>query len=90
MNNLGGQRLGDLFKTLPLKAICEPRNDHGRYFINLIVMVQIEINRVRVIVVNATFNNISVISWPSVIGGGNRSTWRKLPTCRKSLTNVIT
>ena len=62
MNNLGGQRLGDLFKILPLKAICEPRNDHGRYFINLIVMVQIEINRVRVIVVNATFNNISVIN----------------------------
>jgi len=26
---------------------------------------------------NATFNNISVI------GGGNRRTWRKSPTCRK-------
>ena len=25
----------------------------------------------------------------SVIGGGNRRTWRKLPTCRKSLTNFI-
>jgi hypothetical protein len=24
------------------------------------------------------------------IGGGNRSTQRKPPTCRKSLTNVIT
>ena len=23
-------------------------------------------------------------------GGGNRSTWRKPPTCRKSLTNFIT
>ena len=26
----------------------------------------------------------------SVIGGGNRSTWRKPPTCRKSLTILIT
>ena len=24
------------------------------------------------------------------VGGGNRSTWRKPPTCRKSLTNFIT
>jgi len=24
------------------------------------------------------------------IGGGNGSTWRKTPTCRKSLTNFIT
>ena len=39
-------------------------------------------------VLNATFNNISVILWWSVlIGGGNRSTQRKPPTCRKSLTN---
>ena len=29
-------------------------------------------------VFNATFNNISVISWQSVLfGGGNRSVWRK-------------
>ena len=40
---------------------------------------------------NATFNNISVI-WVSVsfIGGVNRSTLRKSPPCRKSLTNLIT
>jgi len=34
-------------------------------------------------VLNATFNNISVISWRSVlcfIGGGSRSTRRKPPT----------
>jgi hypothetical protein len=37
---------------------------------------------------NATFNNISVISWGiSFIGGGPR---RKPPTCCKSLTNFIT
>jgi hypothetical protein len=24
------------------------------------------------------------------IGGGNQSTWKKLPTCCKSLTNFIT
>ena len=38
--------------------------------------------RVRVMVFNVTFNNISVISWWSVfIGGGNRSTQRKQQTC---------
>jgi len=36
------------------------------------------------LVFNATFNIISAISWRSVcIGGGNRSTRRKPPTCRK-------
>ena len=44
----------------------------------------------RVMAFNATFNNISVISWQSVLLlGGNRSTRRKPPTCRKSLTNFI-
>ena len=39
-------------------------------------------------VFNTTFNNISVMLWRSVfIGGGNRRTRRKPPTCRKSLTN---
>jgi len=42
-------------------------------------------------VFNATFNNISVISWQSVILVEEiGSTWRKLLTCRKSLTNFIT
>ena len=40
------------------------------------------------IVFNATFNNISVVA-VSFIGGVNRSTRRKPPTCRKS-TNFIT
>ena len=41
-------------------------------------------------VFNTTFNNISVISWQaSFIGGGNWSTMRKPPTCRKSLANLI-
>jgi hypothetical protein len=39
-------------------------------------------------VFNASFNNISVILWRSVIGGGNRSTERKPPTCHKSLTKL--
>ena len=47
--------------------------------------------RVRVVEFNATFNNISVISWDSVlIGGGNRTSQRKPPTYCKSLTNFIT
>ena len=43
-------------------------------------------------VINATFNIISVIYIMAVsfIGGGNRSTRRKSPTCRKSQTNFIT
>jgi len=42
-------------------------------------------------VLKTTFNNISVISWRSIlIGGGNRSTRRKPPICHKSLTNFIT
>ena len=40
---------------------------------------------------NATFNNSSVyIVAVSIIDGGNRRTRRKIPTCRKSLTNFIT
>ena len=35
-------------------------------------------------VFNATFNNISAISWQSFIVGGNRSTPRKPSTCNKS------
>jgi hypothetical protein len=46
---------------------------------------------VMVVVFNTTFNNISDMSWQSVFnGGGNRSTWRKLLTCHKSVTNYIT
>jgi hypothetical protein len=45
---------------------------------------KITIQRVRFMVLNATFNNIAVIHCivaVSFIGGGNRSTWRKPPTC---------
>jgi len=43
-------------------------------------------------VFNATFKNISAISDMAVsfIGGGNQSTRRKPPTCRKSLINFTT
>jgi len=42
-------------------------------------------------VFNATFNSyFSYIVAVSFIGGGNRSTRRKPPTCCKSLTNFIT
>ena len=46
--------------------------------------------RVKFMVFNTTFNNISAIVEVNVIGGGNRSTRRQLATCRKSLTNFIT
>ena len=46
-----------------------------------------------VLVFNGTFTKyifcISVISWASFIGGGNRSTRRKPLTCRKSMTNIM-
>jgi len=35
------------------------------------------------------FNVFSYIVAVNFIGGRNRSTWRKPPTCRKSLTNFI-
>ena len=57
--------------------------NYRRYLLVIMVMV--------VLVFNATFNNISVISWWSVLlVEQNRSTRRKLSTCRKSLTNFIT
>jgi hypothetical protein len=37
--------------------------------------------RVRVLVFNVTFNNISAISWRSVLLGGNGNNLRKPPTC---------
>jgi len=41
-------------------------------------------------VLNATFNNISVISWRSFLLVEDQSTQRKPPTCHKSLPNFIT
>jgi hypothetical protein len=41
-------------------------------------------------VFNATFNNISVISWWTVLLVEETLTQRKPPTCHKSLTNFIT
>ena len=44
----------------------------------------------RFMVFNTTFNNILVISQAvNFIGGGNRNTWRKPLTYRKSLTNLL-
>ena len=57
--------------------------NYRRYLLLIMVMVAM--------VFNATFNNISVISWWSVLlVEQNRSTRRKLSTYRKSLTNFIT
>ena len=43
-----------------------------------------------ILVLNTTFNNISVILWRFYIGGGNRSTRKTPQTFRKSLINFIT
>ena len=45
---------------------------------------------VRVMVFNATFNNISVISWWSVLLVEETGVHGENQTCRKSLTNFIT
>ena len=42
-----------------------------------------------VMVIHTTFSNIYIVA-ASFIGRGNRSTQRKLPTCCKSLTHLIT
>jgi hypothetical protein len=40
-------------------------------------------------VLNVNFNNISVISWRCfIVGGWNRSTRRRPPSCHKSLTTT--
>ena len=47
-------------------------------------------DRVRVMVFNATFNNISVISWKSVLLVEENGVYlEKPPTCCKSLTHFI-
>ena len=43
-----------------------------------------------VMVFKATFNNISVVSWQSILMVEETSTQRKPPTCRQSLINFIT
>ena len=49
------------------------------------------LRRREVMVFNATFNNISVMSWWSVLlVVGKRNTQRKPPNCRKWLTSFIT
>ena len=50
------------------------------------------VSGVKVMVFNVTFNNISAMSWGTVllVPGRNRSTRGIPPTCRKSLTNFIT
>ena len=61
------------------------------FYMLIIVTVVDDCLFVCLMVFNTTFNNISVISWRSVLfHGGNRRTQRKPPTCRKSLTNLIT
>jgi hypothetical protein len=54
------------------------------------VWVRVKVFWVRFKVFYATFNNISAISWRSVLFMEEASTRRKPPTCRKSLTNFIT
>ena len=69
----------DLFFTIHTNIYISPKIKTDKHLI-----------LIRVRVFNITFNNISVISWQSFIGGGKRSTQKKSLTCHKSLTNFIT
>jgi hypothetical protein len=60
------------------------------YVLNEGILVPL-LQYVCLMVYNATFNNISVVSWWSVLLGEETRGPRKKPlTCRKSLTNFIT
>ena len=54
----------------------------------IFILLHVFTFRVRVMVLDATFKNISVISWRSaLLMEESVGTLRKPPTCRKSLTN---
>jgi len=59
---------------------------HYFTFISESLVTCIEGGSVRVMVFNVTFSYIVIVS---LIGGGNRCTRRKPPTCCKSLTNQL-
>jgi hypothetical protein len=64
-----------------------PNNVNIVYLLGVDYISSVSRDRDRVMVFNATFDNISDISWEvNFIGEGNQSTRRKPPTCRKSLT----
>ena len=66
-------------------------NNSGSYVKCVITSRQLLRLKVSVIVYNASFNIMSIISWRSaLIGGWNRMTRGKPLSCRKSLTNFIT
>ena len=62
-----------------------------QYFLFYVDLCELLLSLFKVMVYNTSFNNISVILWRSVffLCGGNRSTRRKPPTCRKSLTKLF-
>ena len=85
--------LNDAEATIPNEFVTIRKQDHTWLTNDTRKLIRKK-NMVIVVVFNATFNTISSIYHDMVevsfIGGGNRSTWRKPPTYRKSLTNFIT
>ena len=72
--------------TLRCLLVCALLTNNIIMVPDYICLVQL---RIMVMMFNATFDNISIISWLSVLSmGGNRSIRRKQPTCRKSLTKL--
>ena len=53
--------------------------------------LHVNVGEGKIMVLNTTFNNMSAISWQSVLFvGKTEDTQRIPPTCRKALTNFIT
>ena len=62
----------------------------GMYSCNTMIKIYRVRVRLRFMVFNSTYNNISVISWQSILlVVETRETRRKPPTCHKSLTNYV-
>jgi hypothetical protein len=53
--------------------------------------LHVNVGEGKIMVLNTTFNNMSAISWQSVLFVGETGDIQRIPpTCRKSMTNFIT
>ena len=83
-------RISTISRTRTCSIIYKAYRNEGRYKVRTIE-IYITGNKVRIMMFNATFNNIlSYIVVLSFIAERSRSTRRKLLTYRNSLTNFIT
>jgi hypothetical protein len=96
-NNTSHKQISRLSKELPLLLFTSRKQTKKQEIYvkhSILVLVDEEDHHIFVYLVNGVEHHFqqyfSYIVAVSFIVGGNRSTWRKPPTCRKSLTNFIT